>query len=408
MAHIQPFKAIRSNPFYADQLVFTSLQVESVSGDENRDGTLAPLKILLETGARQRPETPEGQAKAFQDIKDTLKNLLESDKLWHEQIPGIYVYEVVHKTYRQTGVWALTSLEDYRKGDIKIHELTFADSIRRLTNYRKNTGLEGSPILLAYPPDVTINRIIAETRANNQKMTYGNEHGLHHIWKIEDPILQQQLIDAFTRVKTVYLADGHHRIESSALLAEEQRSNGLPVFDQISSLYMATDQLRIEEYDRVVLPSQAIEKEAFFDQIKQHFDIHPSKQQVQPRAPHQVGLYFSGRWYELAAKPHTYINKSAAAILDAYILQETVLAPVFGIDDPKTDPRLKCAGGEMAMDEINVILEAYPDAIAFTLCPVTVDQLIAVADAGEILPPKSTWIVPKIPYALLLHHHLTE
>ena len=408
MAQIQPFKAIRPNPFHADQLVFTSLQVESVSGDEHRDDTLAPFKNLLETGARQRPETSEGQAKAFRDIKDTLTSLLESDKLWHEQIPGIYVYEVVHKTYRQTGIWALTSLADYKNGDIKIHELTFADSIRRLTNYRKNTGLEGSPILLAYPPDVTINRIIAETRSNNRKVTYGNENGLHHLWKIEVPALQRQLIEAFARIKTVYLADGHHRIESSALLADEQRSNGSPVFDHISSLYMATDQLRIEEYDRVVIPSHPIEKQAFFDQLVQHFDIHPSKQGVQPRAPHQIGLHFSGKWYELTARPHTYINKSAAANLDAYILQQTVLAPVFGIADPRTDSRLKCVGGELAMDEINAILKVHSSAITFTLCPVSVEQLIAVADAGEILPPKSTWIVPKIPYALLLHHHLTE
>ena len=408
MANIQPFRAIRSNPFYADQLVFTSLQVESVSGDETKEGTLAPLKTLLETGARLRPETPEGQAKAFKDIKDTLKNLLESDKLWHEQAPGIYVYEVEHKTYRQTGIWALTSLDDYTQGNIKIHELTFADSIRRLTNYRRNTGLEGSPILLAYHPDITINRIIAETIKNSKKITYGNEHGLHHLWKIEEQPVQQHLIDAFAKIKTAYLADGHHRIESSALLAAEQRANGLTEFDYISSLYMATDQLRIEEYDRVVVPSKTIEKGVFFDRLKQHFDIHPSSQQVQPRKPHLVGMYFEKNWFELRAKSQLYNKQNAADNLDAYILQETVLAPIFGIEDPKTDQRLKCAGGEMAMDEINAILATYPDAIVFTLCPVSVEQLIAVAEAGEILPPKSTWIVPKIPYALLLHHHLTE
>lgn len=408
MAKIRPFRAIRSNPFYADQLVFTSLQVESVSGDESRDDTLAPLKVLLETGARLRPETPEGQAKAFQEIKDTLKGLLTGDKLWHEQRPGIYVYEVEHKTYRQTGIWALTSLDDYTQGNIKIHELTFADSIRRLTNYRRNTGLEGSPILLAYHPDIAINRIIAETIAKNQKITYGNEHGLHHLWKIEDPATQQHLINAFARVKTVYLADGHHRIESSALLATEQRAKGLAVFDEISSLYMATDQLRIEEYDRVVVPSASIEKEVFLNQLKLHFDICPSQQQIQPKKFHQFGMYFEKSWYKLTAKPHLYSDKNAATNLDAYILQETVLAPIFGIEDPKTDQRLKCAGGEMAMDEINAILATYPEAIVFTLCPVSVEQLIAVAEAGEILPPKSTWIVPKIPYALLLHHHLTE
>ena len=408
MAKIQPFRAIRSNPFYADQLVFTALQVESVSGDETKNDTLAPLKNLLETGARLRPETPEGQAKAFREIKNTLKGLLESDKLWHEQAPGIYVYEVEHKTYRQTGIWALTSLDDYTQGNIKIHELTFADSIRRLTNYRRNTGLEGSPILLAYHPDITVNRIIAETIKNNKKITYGNEHGLHHLWKIEDPKVQQLLIDAFSRIKTAYLADGHHRIESSALLAAEQQAKGLPVFDHISSLYMATDQLRIEEYDRVVVPLERIEKKALIDQLIQHFDINPSNQQVQPRKPHHFGMYFSNNWFELTAKPHLYNDKNAAANLDAYILQETVLSPIFGIEDPKTDLRLKCAGGEMAMDEINAILSVYPNAIVFTLCPVSVEQLISVAEAGEILPPKSTWIVPKIPYALLLHHHLTE
>jgi uncharacterized protein (DUF1015 family) len=405
MAQIQPFRAIRPNPFYADQLVFTSSQVESVSGDHTKAGALAPLKILLETGARQRPETPEGQARAYKDIKDTLQSLLEKDQLWCEQTPGIYVYEVVHKTYRQTGIWALTSLEDYTKGTIRIHELTFADSVRRLKNYRENTGLEGSPILLAYPPDITINRIIAETRTNNQKITLGNQQGLHRLWKIEDAEVQQQLINAFSHIPVAYLADGHHRIESSARLADEQRSKGLPVYDTISSLYMATDQLRIQEFDRVIIPFQPVEKISFFQKLHEHFDIEPSRQPVQPHGIHWMGLYFSGKWYNLTARLHTYTNKGAADSLDAAILQKQILAPIFGISDPKTDPHLKYAGGEKAMEEIMDIISIHPEAIAFTLCALTVEQLMAVADAGEILPPKSTWIVPKIPYGLLLQHH---
>ncbi|MDB5137884.1 MAG: hypothetical protein JWP37_4487 [Mucilaginibacter sp.] len=403
MAQIQPFCPIRPNPFYADQLVFTGSQVESVSGDFSKEGSLAPLKILLETGARQRPETPAGQIAAYQDIKDMLKSLLAKDQLWREQTAGIYVYEVVHKTYRQTGIWTLTSLDDYTKGTIKIHELTFADSVRRLKNYRENTSLEGSPILLAYPPDITINRIIAETRKNNQKTTLGNQQGLHRLWKIESPEVQRQLIDAFAHIQTVYLADGHHRIESAARLEQDQKEKRLPVFDTISSLYMATDQLRIEEYDRVVIPPQKIEKIWFFQQLDRCFDIQSSKIPVQPRGVHCLGLYFGGKWYNLVARPHTYINKGAAANLDAAILQDHVLAPVFGISDPKTDPRLKCAGGEKAMEEIMDIIDTNPDAIAFTICPLSVEQLIAVANAGEILPPKSTWIVPKIPYGLLLY-----
>ena len=189
------------------------------------------------------------------------------------------------------------------------------------------------------------------------------------------------------------------------MLADEQRLAGVPVFDWISSLYMATDQLRIEEYDRVVIPSFTIEKATLFGQLAQNFDIESSKQPVQPKSAHTIGLYFAGKWYSLIARPHTYINKGAAAILDAGILQETVLSPLFRIEDPKTDLRLKCAGGARAMDEIEVLINAHPGAIVFTISPLTVKQLIAVADAGEILPPKSTWIVPKIPYALLLHQH---
>jgi len=407
MAQIQPFRAIRPNPFYADQLVFTAPQVESVSGDYMKPGALEPLKTLLETGARLRPETPEGQNKAYHDINETIRTLIAEGKLWHEQPAGIYVYEVVHKTYRQTGIWALTSLDDYTMGEIRIHELTFADSVRRIKNYRGNTGLEGSPILLTYSPDITINRIIAETRTHGQKTTYGNEHGLHLLWKIEDPEVLQQLVEAFARVKTAYLADGHHRLESAARLAEDQKESGMHVYDTISSLYMATDQLRIQEYDRVVVPKKPIDKTELFEQLNKNFQVleSPENKPVQPSEPYLFGMCINGDWYSLLAGPHTYENKSAASMIDAAILQDQILTPVFDIIDPKTDPYLKCAGGEKAMEEIAVIVDAHPDAIAFTLCPLTVEQLITVANAREILPPKSTWIDPKVPYGLLLHKH---
>jgi uncharacterized protein (DUF1015 family) len=407
MATIQTFKPIRPNPFYADQLVFTRPQVESVSGDYTKAGGLKPLKTLLETGARLRPETPEGQELAYLDIKETLQTLLENDKLWHESAPGIYVYEVVHQTYRQTGIWALTSLQDYRDGRIRIHELTFADSVRRLKNYRENTGLEGSPILLTYPPVTAINRIIAETKTKQPRATLGNQKGLHRLWKIESGEVQQALIETFRNIQTVYLADGHHRIESAVQLAKEQNEKGLPVFDVISSLYMPTDQLRIQEYDRVVIPERPINKSDFFNHICKHFHVHESigNSPVQPREPHRIGMNVAGEWYHMLAKTHTYEDKSAVDSLDAAILQDQVFAQVFGITDPQRDSRLKCAGGEKALEEIGAIFQACSGAIAFTLCPLTVNQLVNIADEGGILPPKSTWIVPKVPYGLLLHQH---
>ena len=405
MALIQPFRAIRPNPLYATGLIQTSPQVQSVAGDSHDGDGLPVLKIALEIGARHRPETPEGQARAYEDIRHTLDELLKQGLLQLSDRPAMYVYEVTHKTYRQTAIWALTGLEDYTNGTIKTHELTFADSVRRIRNYRKNTRLEGSPILMTYAPSVTINRIIAETMAGDRnKTSIANGDAAHVLWRIEDEAVLQELTAAFARVKTIYLADGHHRIESAYRLANEQRENGEVVFYDISALYMATDQLRIQEFDRVVFPDTAIGKEDLLKKIGERFEITRAESPVQPRDFNLIGMCAYGGWFELV--PRNIPDGNFASRLDASILQEQLLAPVFGISDPVNDKRLKCIGGAGALSEIRALLNDRPDAIAFTLCPLSVDQLIHVADAGEILPPKSTWIDPKVPYGLLLYRHL--
>jgi len=407
MPNIKPFRAIRPDPDHAGQLVFTSPELIMMFNNERTEEVLPPLKTILESGARARPETPEGQAAAYADIRQSLQDLLTREKLWQEEKKGIYVYEIVHKTYRQTGIWALTALGDYTGGTIKTHELTFADSVRRLKNYRQHTGLEGSPVLLTYQPDVTINRIIAETRASDDAITMGNAEAMHKLWKIEDQKVIEQLVSAFAGIKTAYLADGHHRLASSAKLAEEQRAAGLPVFDTISSLYIATDQLRIREYDRVYLPDEPIEKHRLLRQMTGNFDIEesPGNQPVRPTKLHRMGMLVENIWYVLTPKPHTCAGENIADALDAGILQDHLLAPLFSVTDPGTDKRLKYFGGETAMQELLAFTREYPSAIAFTLCPLTVGQLMAVADAGQILPPKSTWIDPKVPYGLLLYRH---
>jgi uncharacterized protein (DUF1015 family) len=407
MAIIKPFRAIRPNPLYADQLVLTKPQAESVSGDNQNPGALLPLKDLLETGARLRPESPEGQEAAFRDINNTLQSLIETDRLQSDEKPCLYIYEVEHRGYTQTGIWALTQLPDKHIEEIKTHELTFDDSVRRLKNYRENTGLEGNPILLTYACSPVINRMIEAVKARHEHSTLGNSLGVHRLWKIEDITIQQQLVEAFTEVGTVYLADGHHRLESATKLVRKQQEKGLPVYNAISSLYMADDQLRIQEYDRIVIPGHPVDKIELFKQLLQNFYLREASANhpVQPREPRKFGMYIHGEWYHLMAKRHICENRGVADNLDAAILQAQVLAPLFGIDDPRTNPHLKCIGGAQAMDEILSLIEEHPDAIVFTICPMTVEQLTAVADAGEILPPKSTWIDPKVPYGLLLHLH---
>lgn len=404
MASIKPFRAIRPNPLYATSLIQTSPQVQSVAGDSHDADGLPVLKIALEIGARHRPETPEGQARAYEDIRHSLIDLVKQGLLQPNEKPALYVYEVTHKTYRQTAIWALTALEDYTNGTIKTHELTFADSVRRIKNYRKNTGLEGSPILMTYAPGVTINRIIAETMAaGHNKTSISNHEVVHALWRIEDEAILHELVSAFAKVENVYLADGHHRLESAYQLANEQRANNETVWDTIGTLYMATDQLRIQEFDRVVFSDHLINKAHLLEKIGKGFEVIGLEEPVLPREFNRIGMWTGDEWFQLT--PKNVPDGNFASRLDASILQDQLLSPVFGISDPVNDKRLKCVGGAGALTEIKALMHDNAGAVAFTLCPLSIGQLIHVADAGEILPPKSTWIDPKVPYGLLLYQH---
>jgi uncharacterized protein (DUF1015 family) len=319
-------------------------------------------------------------------------------------MPALYVYEVEHPAYRQTGVWALTELSDV----IKTHELTFDDSVRRLKNYRENTGLEGSPVLLTYAPDRVINEIIVQTKLGHPVARYENAGGNHKLWKIENDADLESLIAAFAKIDQIYMADGHHRKRSAEALLWDQVKNGKHLFATISSLYMSMDELKIRQYNRVFIPELPINKEWLFKELLPHFYIRESlaNRPVQPDQERWMGLYIEGVWFNLIAKPNTHANGLAAKMLDVSILQDLILEPLFGVDDPGSDRRLVHIGGEKAIAEMQTIFKPNPNAIGFTLCPITTRQLIEAADNGINLPPKATWIDPKIPYGLLLYKHL--
>lgn len=403
MASIKPFRAIRPNPVYADQLVFTTPQVESVALHDSGKTAAVPLKHVLETVARQHPETREGQMNAYRDIRLALHNLLTTGRLNKDTSPGIYVYETHQYGCTQTGIWALTSLDEV--AEVKVHELTFADSLRRLKSYREHTLLEGSPVLLTYEANEVINQIIAYTKFTQSPFFLGNAEGEHRLWRIDDPETLEKIILAFAAIDKVYLADGHHRLSSAKALAIEQRESGRAVINELSALYMSFDQLQIREYHRVVLPAEPISKPVFFSALSKNFYVQEafSNRPVQPQKNHQLGMRLDGEWFRLTAKPSAYGGRSVSERLDAALLQELVLAPLFGIIDPGTEVRLKCAGGPKAFEQIDLLCSEHPEAVVFTLSALTIEQLTEVADAGETLPPKSTWINPKIPYGLLLY-----
>lgn len=404
MATIRPFCPLRPNPAFAADLIFGKIQRGTVAGNGMTDSTISPLKALLEADARERPENEEGQMQAFAGIRAVFHDLVDSQRLWKESTPGIYVYEIRHEGRTHTGVWALTALEDYKNGTIRIHEHTLDDSVRRLKNYREQTSLECSPVLLTYRAKPEINAIIETIKQEPVKMALENSNILHRVWKVDNIHLQDKLVQAFREIEYIYLADGHHRLESAEQLANSQMQRRENVYDSISSLYMSTDELHIEPYDRFVLNAGAYDSTDLLNEIGSRFNLIISKNNhpVRPKTSDSIGMRLGGQWYYVSAKPG---NLSEMRWLAPEILQHDLLSPVFGITDPKNDRRLICSGGTVSMSQIEALYDRHPDAIAFTLPSLTVDELVAAAEARRVLPPKATWILPKVVYGLLIHKH---
>ena len=392
MTTIKPFQAIQPNPIYVGQLVFPGEEKVVFSGIHKKENSLRPLKELLEGPARQRLETDDGRQQAYRKIEESLQNLLATRRLLKDEKPGIYIYEIVHHNYRQTGVWALTSVKNYANGNIKIHEQTLAESEQRIADYRKYTRLEASPVLLTYKPNAEVNRIIGDTCAGNKRKTIGNGNSRHRIWKIEDEKTLDQLISAFANVNCVYMADGHHRLAGTARIAQENMGS-----EYISSLLIASDQLRTLDYHRIFAPRDDIQEDEFIEKLQHSFSVYPSPKPVKPESPHIIGLCIKNKWYKLTATDKTRLG--------VVLLQDKILSIIFHLNNPRSDERLKCIGGENALGEVIGFLKQHPTAIAFTLCPISVNELIKAADSATILPPKSTWIAPKIPYGLLIFQH---
>lgn len=393
MATLKPFCAIYPDPFYAETLVFSGNDQILSFGTEKIALPLLSLTEQLETPARKLPEKEKIQQQAYQLIISNLRKLLELGQLQIEEYPGIYVYQIIHPGYRQTGIWALTDICDFTNGKIKVHELTLADTEQQIRTYREKTGIEGSPVLLTYKPSLAINNSIDETCAKTKKTTFADKNNLHHIWKIEDPSALQTLTNAFKEIGNVYVADGHHRLAGTASLPCEKGSTFF------SSLYVATDQLRIREYYRIIIPDTWVDGDLLLEKLQILFTVRLSKDNlpVSPKKGNIFGMYLNGKWFELEA--------SLSGETNVLLLQRIVLAPLFGITDPRTDTRLQCIGGEFAMEETQHVLNRIPNAIAFTLSPLTVEEFITVSEIGTILPPKSTWIDPKVPYGLMLVQH---
>lgn len=409
MPTIKPFCALKPAPHLLRTVVTRPLENYGIGearliASENPNSFLHLINPELDNpylrGSRQEL--------VYKRIGENMDDFIEKEVLVAEELPSIYIYQVKHDGLIQTGIWTLTHINDYLQGNIKKHELTVERRETLLAEYIQQTNLDANPVLITYQPNPIVQQLIEKYIALAPQIDFSFvDDTVHRIWTINQKEDLGLLVKAFEDMPPVYIADGHHRAASMAKMGLHKRAlfkdNGDAEFNYFSTVYMDTEEVKILEYNRLIRDLAGQTEEELLAVISDLFAVEKMEGQFKPTTLHHFGMYLKSGWYKLVAKPNTYQN-NAVDVLDVSILQNHILIPLLKIKDPRTDARITFEGGKTTLNELEKQVNNGINAVAFVLRPVTLDQLIAVADANAIMPPKSTWVEPKFLVGLLSHY----
>ena len=360
-----------------------------------------------------RPETmfaPDQDMYAtevYEAARERLWNMVREGSFVKEPEPVYYIYELTMDGRSQTGIVACASIDDYENQIIKKHENTRADKELDRIRHVDVCGAQTGPIFLAYRSQECIRRIIQEVKQETPEFVFTAEDGVRHAgWKISAPEQVQALQQAFERVESIYIADGHHRTASAVKVGQKRRAehpdyDGTEEFNYFLSVLFPDDELMIMDYNRVVKDLNGLDVQEFIRKVSEKFEIELLADGKKPECKGQITMYLQGLWYSLTVRPE-YIQNDPVEGLDVAYLQRELLAPVLGIEDPRTDDRIDFVGGIRGIDELKRRADSDME-VAFAMYPTSIQELFTVADAGMLMPPKSTWFEPKLRSGLFIH-----
>jgi uncharacterized protein (DUF1015 family) len=410
MTTIKAFHAYRPLPQYAATVAARPYDV--LNRQEAKEEA-TPLSFLHVSRAEiDLPDsTGDYDDAVYQQAKNNFERWVEQQIFKQDTTANLYIYAQTMNGRRQYGIAALTTTEDYEQNRIKKHEFTrYEKEIDRI-KHMSITRLHSEPLIMTYRNVPRIDEIVAihvrHTKADCDFVT--NDGIQHQVWVIDNPGIIIELEDLFAKeVPHIYIADGHHRAASSAkVAAAEQQNNphhtGHEPYNYFLSVLFPDNQLAIMDYNRVVKDLGEQTASEFLAAIAQNFEINPTNTQQAPTEPHTFSLYLDKQWYNLKAKPHTYNEQDTIGSLDVNILSDYLLQPILGIEDQRTDKRIDFVGGIRGLEELARRVDSGEMCLAIALYPVSVEQLLTVADNDQIMPPKSTWFEPKLRSGLLVH-----
>lgn len=411
MATITPFRAFRPVPEHVAQVA--SLPYDVLSTEEARDSAcnnpysfLHVIKAEIDLDPHTDSHAPEVYALAH----DNLQRFINEGILVQDRQDCLYIYRETVGEKSQTGLVVCTPIVDYVDGKIKIHEYTRPDKVHDRMRYIEACGAHTGLIFLTYRQQPLVNQTVASWIANHAPVyDFTTDDGVRHtVWVIDREKTIEDLIRIFEPVEALYVADGHHRAEAAAEFARRQRHanvTGQEPWNAFMAVLFPSDQLTILGYNRVVTDLNNVSEQEFLQKVAEKFEIKPYSGDgpYRPEARHTFGMYLAHAWYILRAKAGTFQEADPAKSLDAAILQQNLLEPVLAIQDPRTDMRVEFIGGIRGLEELERKVDEGRHQVAFSMYPTTIDEVLAVADAGEVMFPKSTWFEPKLRSGLFVH-----
>lgn len=412
MAIIKPFAAVRPQSNLAAEV--SALPYDVMNTAEAREMAAGKPNSFLHVSRAEIDfggDVDEHSQPVYDKARHNFYRLIETGVLQKEERPLLYIYRQIMNGRSQTGLVASSSIDDYFNDVIKKHELTRPekeeDRIRHMETLQAHVG----PIFLTYPKNNSVDALVNAVTANTTPVYdfVANDQVQHTVWVINDEAQIAELVSIFaTQIPFTYIADGHHRTASAAKVGLKMRQqnpnhNGTEEYNFFLSVLFPDDQLAIMDYNRLVKDLNGHSEADFIKEVEKIFEVSaPHKEIANPRAIHTFEMYLGDYWYSLTAKPE-FVKTDPIGVLDITILQDNLLAPVLGIADPRTDKRIDFVGGIRGLKELQRRVDNGEMKVAFALYPVSLQQLMDIADSGQVMPPKSTWFEPKLRDGLFSH-----
>jgi uncharacterized protein (DUF1015 family) len=404
MAIVKPFKALRPQPQLAKQVASRPYDVlNSVEAKTEAQGNPASFLHITKSEIDLPDTVDVHDESVYEQAKENLAAFIQRDVLFRESKECYYIYQLIMNGRSQTGLVCVSSVDDYENDIIKKHEFTRPEKEQDRINHIRVSGAQTGNVFLAYRNNDAVDAVIEQWKKKKSEVyDFTAEDGIQHtIWIVNDDKTIAKISSLFEKeIPFTYIADGHHRAASAAKVRQVA---GTEAADYFLTTLFPSNQLHIMDYNRVVKDLNGLTPKGFIKELAKSFKVELVTQGAyRPEYLHEFGLYMDKNWYKLVAKKTSYTT-DPIGVLDVTILQNHVLDKILNIKDPRTDKRVDFIGGIRGLQELEKRVDSGEMAAAFSLYPVTIEQLFDIADSGNVMPPKSTWFEPKLRDGLLTH-----